>query len=88
MPEPYGGLSRTNSKEMPPAKQKYIFTIEEGISDGGFGSSVEGLLGKPVVKIGLPCSFISHGKRELLLEKYGLTAKGIADKIKEIICPK
>jgi len=70
------------------SKQKYIFTIEEGITDGGFGSSVENLLGKPVVKIGLPCSFISHGKRELLLEKYGLTAGRIADKIRETICPK
>jgi len=70
------------------AKQKHIFTLEEGITNGGFGSSVEDALGKPVVKIGLPCSFISHGKRELLLEKYGLTAARIADKIKEIVCPR
>ncbi|MFA5177406.1 MAG: 1-deoxy-D-xylulose-5-phosphate synthase [Candidatus Omnitrophota bacterium] len=69
------------------AKQKPVFTLEEGIIDGGFGSSVEGALGRPVVKIGLPRSFISHGKRELLLEKYGLTAGKIADKIKSELCP-
>jgi 1-deoxy-D-xylulose-5-phosphate synthase len=69
------------------AKQKPIFTLEEGITEGGFGSSVEDTLGRPVVKIGLPRSFISHGKRELLLEKYGLTARKIADKIRSELCP-
>ena len=65
-------------------KVKFIFTAEEGIITGGFGSAVENILAKPVAKIGLPDTFISHGKRELLLEKYGLTAKAIADKIKSI----
>ncbi|MDO8661620.1 MAG: 1-deoxy-D-xylulose-5-phosphate synthase [Candidatus Omnitrophota bacterium] len=65
-------------------KVKFIFTAEEGIINGGFGSSVENILAKPVVKIGLPDVFISHGKRDLLLEKYGLTARQIADKIKSI----
>ncbi|MFH0854934.1 MAG: 1-deoxy-D-xylulose-5-phosphate synthase [Candidatus Omnitrophota bacterium] len=64
-------------------KVSYIFTVEEGIVAGGFGSAIEDALGKAVIKIGLPCSFIEHGKRELLLEKYGLTAKAIADKIKD-----
>ncbi|MDD2679186.1 MAG: 1-deoxy-D-xylulose-5-phosphate synthase [Candidatus Omnitrophica bacterium] len=68
------------------AKQPgFIFSVEEGIIDGGFGSAVEGVLGKPVNKIGLPRSFISHGKRELLLDKYGLTAQGIAHKIKSVL---
>lgn len=66
-------------------KTNFIFTAEEGIVDGGFGSAVENVLAKPVVKIGLPDAFIKHGKRELLLEKYGLTAGQIADKIK-LIC--
>ncbi|MFA5096477.1 MAG: transketolase C-terminal domain-containing protein, partial [Candidatus Omnitrophota bacterium] len=61
---------------------KYIFTVEEGIIDGGFGSAVENILGRQVEKIGLPDTFICHGKRRLLLEKYGLTAARIADKIK------
>ncbi len=61
---------------------KFIFTAEEGIIDGGFGSSVENILSRSIGKIGLPDTFISHGQRELLLEKYGLTARAIADKIK------
>jgi len=68
-------------------KAKFIFTIEEGITAGGFGASVEGALSRPVIKIGLPCEFICHGTRDLLLEKYGLTAVRIAGKIKSIICP-
>ena len=68
-------------------KTNFIFTVEEGITIGGFGSSVEDAVGRSVEKIGLPCEFIGHGKRELLLEKYGLTAEGIAHKIKSVICP-
>ena len=81
------------------AKYKYIATIEEGILDGGFGSSVlellnpalpftgvlsdrKGWVNRPVLRLGLPCEFIEHGKRDYLLEKYGLDAKGIAQSIK------
>lgn len=63
------------------SRVKFIFTAEEGILAGGFGEAVSEAIDKPVIKIGLPCEFILHGKREVLLEKYGLTAKGIADKI-------
>lgn len=63
-------------------KTRFIFTAEEGILEGGFGSAVAEILELPVVKIGLPDEFIPHGKRDLLLDKYGLTAKGIADTVK------
>jgi 1-deoxy-D-xylulose-5-phosphate synthase len=69
-------------------KVKFIFTIEEGILNGGFGSAVSEAIDKPVIKIGLPCEFISHGEREILLEKYSLTAQGIADRIKDYLCQK
>ncbi|MFA6130327.1 MAG: 1-deoxy-D-xylulose-5-phosphate synthase [Candidatus Omnitrophota bacterium] len=61
---------------------KFIFTVEEGIIPGGFGSAVSEALNKPVIKIGLPSEFIKHGKRDRLLEKYGLTAAGICERIK------
>jgi len=67
---------------------EFIFTAEEGITDAGFGSLIEGAIGKPVVKIGLPRKFIPHGKRDLLLDKCGLSASGIAEKIVKVICPK
>lgn len=73
-------LFKNISKEV-----KHIFTVEEGVLDGGFGSSVAEAIDKPVTRIGLPCEFIPHGKRELILEKYGLTSQGIADKIRSCL---
>ena len=67
------------------AKNKFIFTVEEGIKDAGFGSSIAQELNQPVVRIGLPTEFIPHGARGILLEKYGLTALGIADKIRKTL---
>lgn len=63
-------------------KTKFIFTIEEGVLEGGFGSAVTEVLEVPVTRMGLPDEFIAHGKRDLLLDKYGLTPRQIADKIK------
>ncbi len=67
---------------------KYIFTAEEGIVTCGFGSAVADRLSLPVIKIGLPCKFIPHGKRELLLAEYGLPGVKIAEKINSVICRK
>jgi len=67
---------------------KFIFTAEEGIIDAGFGSAVAEIIDKPVTRIGLPCEFIPQGKRNLMLEKYGLTAQGIANKIKSVVATK
>ena len=61
-----------------------VVTVEEGVLDGGFGSAVMELVNGPVLRIGLPGEFIEHGKREQLLEKYGLTAEGIYKKIKAL----
>jgi len=65
-------------------KVKFLFTAEEGIVDGGFGNSVARHIGTKITNIGLPCEFISCGKREFLLENYGLDSKGIAEKIKSV----
>lgn len=66
-------------------KAKLIFTIEEGIVNGGFGSAVAEELGRLVFRLGLPDEFIPGAKRELLLEQHGLSAKGLALRIKEEI---
>ncbi|MDP2940803.1 MAG: 1-deoxy-D-xylulose-5-phosphate synthase [Candidatus Omnitrophota bacterium] len=66
-------------------KFKFIFSAEEGIAQPGFGSLLAQAINQPMTNIGLPCEFVPHGKRELLLEKYGLTAQGIAEKIKSVI---
>jgi len=64
-----------------------IVTVEENTISGGFGSAVlEYLNGrKEVLMIGLPDTFIEQGRRELLLEKYGLSPEGIAKKIKIVL---
>jgi len=64
---------------------KFIFTVEEGIRDAGFGSAVAQQLNKPVERIGLPFEFIPHGERGLLLEKYKLNSAGIAAHIRQVI---
>jgi 1-deoxy-D-xylulose-5-phosphate synthase len=64
---------------------KFIFTVEEGIKDAGFGSAVAQELGRPVERLGFPLEFVPHGSREILLEKYGLDAKGIAANIRRAI---
>jgi 1-deoxy-D-xylulose-5-phosphate synthase len=66
-------------------KTKTIFTVEEGIIQGGFGSAVQEALNKPVYRLGLPDEFITHGSRDVLLKKYDLTPEGIAKKIIEEI---
>jgi 1-deoxy-D-xylulose-5-phosphate synthase len=63
-----------------------IVTVEEGTLSGGFGSAVLELLAEeginlPVLRIGLPDEFIEHGRREEMLEKYGLTGGGIYQRI-------
>ncbi|MCM8765777.1 MAG: 1-deoxy-D-xylulose-5-phosphate synthase [Candidatus Omnitrophica bacterium] len=63
----------------------YIFTLEEGVLEAGFGTAVMEVINKPVIRIGLPSEFIPQGKRSFLLEKYGLTREGIYRKIKEVL---
>ena len=64
-------------------KFKYLVTIEDGVLDAGFGSAVLEVVNRPVLRLGLPCEFIEHGRRNQLLEKYGLDAPGIYRSIKK-----
>jgi len=66
-----------------------LFTIEEGVVSGGFGSGVLELIidkipkGTIIKNIALPDKFIEHGERSGLLDKYGLSPEKIAETIKE-----
>jgi len=65
-----------------------IVTVEENTVSGGFGSAIKELLaadGVRILSIGLPDKFIEHGSSEELREKYGLTAEGIADTVREFV---
>jgi len=66
---------------------KNIFTIEEGVAEGGFGMRLLQLMDKELrIKmeiIGLPCEFITHATRRELLQMYGLDKDGIIKRIEK-----
>lgn len=65
-----------------------VVTVEEGTLIGGFGSAVgEILSNKRILRIGFPDTFIEHGKREEILDLYGLTADKIYQSILSKIKP-
>ena len=67
-----------------------IFTLEDHVLAGGFGSAVLETLNEmqsavPVVRIGWPDEFIEHGKVEALRVKYGLTAEAAMAKAADAV---
>ncbi len=66
---------------------KRMVTVEENVLGGGFGSSVihhlqkSGVSDIQVRSIGLPDEFIDQGAQTILRSRYGLDAKGIAQKV-------
>ncbi|MEA3328438.1 MAG: 1-deoxy-D-xylulose-5-phosphate synthase [Candidatus Omnitrophota bacterium] len=72
-------------------KIKTLITVEEHIGRNGFGSLILEFLAKKgktdikVERLTLPDSFIEQSPRELLLDKYGLSAAGIVEAAKKIL---
>lgn len=72
-------------------KCKYIFTLENNICQGGFGSKVLEKMSeleiknKIVYSFGFPDKFIEQGTCDELFNRYGLNSQSIADKITEIV---
>ena len=70
---------------------RYLVTVEEGARMGGFGSAVlealsdEGITHLRTKLIGLPDWYIEQGPQDLLRERYGLTAEGIYESIKQLL---
>ena len=70
---------------------RYVVTVEEGCKMGGFGSAVLETLSEAGVTnvttkvLGLPDWYIEQGPQDLLRERYGLTAEGIYQSVKELI---
>jgi 1-deoxy-D-xylulose-5-phosphate synthase len=71
-----------------------IVTIEDNMLRGGFGEAVnseivrknESLRYMPrALNLGWPDEFIPHGKRSVLMEKYGLDAVSVAGSIRDFI---
>ncbi len=64
------------------ARHELVVTIEDGIADGGIGSSIAGRVADvdstTVVKVlGVPTKFIPHAKPDRILSQLGLDSDGI-----------
>lgn len=72
------------------SKYKWIVTVEEHVLAGGFGSKVleffegQGRALAKLKRLALPTEFIEHGLREALLDRCGLSPKGIAASVSEL----
>ena len=67
----------------------YIVTMEEGLLDGGFGSSILEKLNDAkkfpqVLRVGFQKQFIEHGTREYIYKKFGLDADAIILKMQNL----
>jgi len=66
-----------------------VVSVEDGALAGGFGSGVlecaagMGLDTSRAVRLGVPDRFVEHGRRSELLEELGLSAAGIAGRIRK-----
>jgi 1-deoxy-D-xylulose-5-phosphate synthase len=75
------------------AEHELLVTVEEGMLMGGFGSAVweclsesrAGAGGVPILRIGLPDRYVTHGAPALLHEDVGFTAERIAERIEAAV---
>jgi len=64
-----------------------LFTLEENVLQGGFGSAIlellsaRGVKGVKTYRFGIPDTFVEHGSTELLLARYGLNVEKIVQVI-------
>lgn len=71
-------------------KCSLLFTVEENVLSGGFGSRVLELLqgeelSAQVIQMGIPDQFIEQGSQKLLRESVGLHAGGITTQIERVL---
>ena len=72
------------------ARHGAVLTVEDGIRDGGIGTTIEDRLGRldpavPVQVCGVPTTFIPHAKPDTILTRLGLDAPGIARSVRELL---
>ncbi|HET9125353.1 MAG TPA: 1-deoxy-D-xylulose-5-phosphate synthase [Solirubrobacteraceae bacterium] len=75
------------------AEHDLLVTVEEGVLAGGFGSAVwetlsdqgMGVAGVPILRVGLPDAFVTHGAPALLHEEVGFTGRRIAERVEAAV---
>ena len=65
------------------ARHPLVVTIEDGLSDGGIGSAIAGSLeGTAVRVLGVPTTYLQHGKADDILASLGLDGPGVAASVR------
>jgi 1-deoxy-D-xylulose-5-phosphate synthase len=67
------------------AEHDLLVTVEEGVLAGGFGSAVWECTGSPVLRVGLPDRYVTHGAPALLHEEVDFTPERIAERIESAV---
>ncbi len=72
------------------AEHELLVTVEEGVLAGGFGSAVWEALcddraAPPILRVGLPDRYVTHGAPALLHEEVGFTGARIARRIEAAV---
>lgn len=69
---------------------KYLFTIEDGVVVGGFGTAVLEIISgleseNRVIRLGIPDKFVTHGTIAQLQDDCGYSPRKIAQKAREVL---
>ncbi len=76
------------------ADHDLLVTVEEGVLQGGFGSAVweelnsssrDGVASTPILRVGLPDRYVTHGTPALLHREVGFTGKAIAERVRAAV---
>ncbi len=73
------------------AEHELLVTVEEGALHGGFGSAVWESLNEagvpipPIIRVGIPDRYVTHGKPALLHREIGFTGKAIAERVEAAV---
>jgi 1-deoxy-D-xylulose-5-phosphate synthase len=73
------------------SEHELLVTVEEGVLAGGFGSAVwetlnDGGAGDtPILRIGMPDRYVTHGTQAILHSEVGFTGKRIAERIEAAV---
>jgi 1-deoxy-D-xylulose-5-phosphate synthase len=75
------------------ARHRLIVTVEDGIRVGGAGSAIadavatlgQGAAATPVLKLGTPVAYVSHGKPDQIHAQLGLDGPGIAASVLDVL---
>jgi 1-deoxy-D-xylulose-5-phosphate synthase len=68
-----------------------LVTVEEGVLAGGFGTAVweclsdDGAAAPPILRVGLPDRYVTHGAPALLHAEVGFTAERIAERVEAAV---